>query len=75
MIDLNNHWEGVDHGNRHIIKGMSKDFKDRHLNNFKKYYLEYIDTSKVTSSLDSYNPFLVINLLNLVPCSLDLGDK
>ena len=27
MIDLNNHWESVDHGNRHIIKGMSKGFK------------------------------------------------
>ena len=52
MIDLNNHWESVDHGNRHIIKGLSKGFKDKHLNNFKKYYLEYIDTSKVTSSLD-----------------------
>ena len=52
MIDLNNHWEGVDIGNRHIIKGMNKTFKDRHLNNFKKYYLDYIDITEITSSLD-----------------------
>lgn len=52
MVDLNKHWESVDHSNRHITNVMSEGFKDKHLNNFKKYYLEYIDTNKVTSSLD-----------------------
>ena len=59
MVDLNKHWESVDHSNRHITNVMSEGFKDKHLNNFKKYYLEYIDTNKVNQvsiSQKTYNP-------------------
>lgn len=52
MKKLNSIWEKQDLNNRHIVHGLSNPKKSRHINNFNKYYIHFIDKDEVESSLD-----------------------
>jgi 2-polyprenyl-3-methyl-5-hydroxy-6-metoxy-1,4-benzoquinol methylase len=52
MKKLNELWEKQDLNNRHIVHGLSQTKKERHINNFNKYYINFVDNNLINSSLD-----------------------